>query len=91
MFGHLYTAEHVKLTLVLSLSITALIIRCVAVGTPEGYSLYSLNSTDVLDPVYKSGEFKINTFENHFERNVDNNHSPIDALFPPRRARCVHR
>ena len=34
-------------------------IRCVAVGTPEGYSLYSLNSTDVLDPVYKSGEFFI--------------------------------
>merc|ERR1712107_357166 len=29
---------------------------CVAVGTPEGYSLYSLNSTDVLDPVYKSDE-----------------------------------
>ena len=57
MFGHLCAAEHVKLTLVLSLSITALIIRCVAVGTPEGYSLYSLNSTDVLDPVYKSGEF----------------------------------
>ena len=90
MFGHLYAAEHVKLTLVRSLSITALILRCVAVGTPEGYSLYSLNSTDVLDPVYKSGEYK-KTFESHFERNVDNNHSLIGALFPPRRARCVHR
>ena len=30
--------------------------RCVAVGTPGGYSLYTLNSTDALEPVYQSGE-----------------------------------
>merc|ERR1719245_2872577 len=29
---------------------------CVAVGTPGGYSLFTLNSTDALDPVYQSDE-----------------------------------
>jgi len=29
---------------------------CVAVGTPGGYSLYTLNSTDTLEPVYQSDE-----------------------------------
>jgi len=29
---------------------------CVAVGTPSGYSLFTLNSTDSLEPVYRSDE-----------------------------------
>merc|ERR1712106_1094607 len=29
---------------------------CVAVGTTQGYSLYTLNSTDALEPVYQSDE-----------------------------------
>ena len=45
--------------IIIVIVIVIITIRCVAVGTPEGYSLYSLNSTDVLDPVYKSGEFFI--------------------------------
>ena len=49
--------------IVILIVIVIIITRCVAVGTPEGYSLYSLNSTDVLDPVYKSGEFLNTTIQ----------------------------
>merc|ERR1712213_61567 len=43
---------------------------CVAVGTPEGYSLYSLNSTDVLDPVYKSDERDVYIAERLFSSSL---------------------
>ena len=39
--------------------------RCVAVGSPDGYSLYSLNSTDALDPVYKSGLYPASIDSSH--------------------------
>ena len=92
MFGFLYAAEHVKLTLVLSLSITALIILSDAspLGLQRATRSTPLTLQMSLTQSTKVVSFK-KTFENHFERNVDNNHSPIDALFPPRRARCVHR
>merc|ERR1712038_716603 len=43
---------------------------CVAVGTPEGYSLYSLNSTDVLEPVYKSDERDVYIAERLFSSSL---------------------
>merc|ERR1712126_615521 len=43
---------------------------CVALGTPEGYSLYSLNSTDVLDPVYKSDERDVYIAERLFSSSL---------------------
>ena len=33
-----------------------------AVGTTNGYKLYSLTSTDSLEPIYSNGEFKLNFF-----------------------------
>jgi len=43
---------------------------CVAVGTPAGYSLYSLNSTDTLDPVYKSEERDVYIAERLFSSSL---------------------
>ena len=39
-------------------------------GTPDGYSLYSLNSTDVLEPVYKSEERDVYIAERLFSSSL---------------------
>lgn len=59
---------------------------CVAVGTPEGYSLYSLNSTDALDPVYKSEEPDVFIAERLFSSSL----VAVVAAASPRTLRIEH-
>jgi len=59
---------------------------CVAVGSPTGYSLYSLNSTDVLDPVYKSNEADVYIAERLFSSSL----VAVVADTSPRTLRIEH-
>lgn len=41
-----------------------------AVGTTNGYKLYSLTSTDSLEPIYSNGEFNLFFLESEFVRSA---------------------
>jgi len=58
----------------------------VAVGSPSGYSLYSLSSTDVLDPVYKSDEADVYIAERLFSSSL----VAVVAAGSPRTLRIEH-
>jgi len=59
---------------------------CVAVGSPTGYSLYSLSSTDCLDPVYKSNEADVYIAERLFSSSL----VAVVAAASPRTLRIEH-
>jgi len=59
---------------------------CVAVGTENGYTLYSLNSTDVLEPIYTSDEPHVYIAERLFSSSL----VAVVSNLSPRSLRVCH-